>query len=290
MRAPRRPRRALGAFTTLAAALIAFTLAAPSDRAMIVPLVGALVPGSYESVAGAPPPEMARAVTAVLAATLGVAPPPYLTLRVYGSRAALERGLVHDGGLSPLAASELSTSAIGVALPRTVMLLDDGVDGDRVRLLAHETMHVLQLELAGTGRPAQWLMEGSAEWAAFTVLERLGGAGVDERRRRAREVTRTYLAADAAFSPAGVQRPADFRRWQRAVGDLVAYQVAYTLANELADRAGARAFVVYFRALGEGTNHAAAFERAFALTPDAFIAAVRASLAGAASRAVIERG
>ena len=263
------------AFTALAAALTALTLARPADRAIVVPLVTALVPGSYETVAAGPPPEIVRAVTAILAGTLGVAPPPYLTLRVYGSRAALEHGLVHDGGLSALAAGELSVSAIGVALPRTVMLLDDGVDGDRVRLLAHEVMHVLQVELAGDGHPAQWLMEGSAEWAAFTVLERLGGVGLAARRERARAAAQLYLAADREFTPARLRRPADFRRWQLAVGDVLAYQVAYALAQELIDRAGPRAIVTYFRALGEGSNHAASFEQAFVLPPDAFVTALR---------------
>lgn len=261
----------------LAAVLATVTVTAHGDRATLVPLAAAWGPVPYAAVTAAAPQDMARAVAAVLAETLGIPPPPYVVLRTYATRAALRHGLVRDAGVPFGVAGDLSATAVGLALPRTVVLLTGSGDPDRVRLVAHEVMHVMQFELAGpTARPAQWLMEGTAEWGAFTVLERLGGVGLAARRDVARIAARAYLARDPAFTPAGVRSAADFLRWQTRVGDLLAYQVAYALAQELVDRRGVRGVVDYFRALGEGTDDAASFERAFATSTAAFIAGVRA--------------
>src|SRR4029434_6514943 len=46
----------------------------------------------------------------------------------------------------------------------------------RASLFAHELTHVSQNRLreGGRGRPAQWILEGHAEWVKFKVVDLLG--------------------------------------------------------------------------------------------------------------------
>ncbi|MGH7339985.1 MAG: hypothetical protein ACREKH_05790, partial [Candidatus Rokuibacteriota bacterium] len=185
-------------------------------------------------------------MAAVLTAIFGVEPLPPVLLHTYTTRAALRQGLVQHAGLSPAAAVDLAATSLGLALPRAVLLLIGADHGDRVRLLAHEATHLLQLELAGTdARPAQWLMEGTAEWAAFMVLDRLRAPEVERRRMAAFAAADRYLIAHPTFTPAALHRPGQFTSWRRTVGDVLAYQVAYTLADRLVQRRGVPAVVAY---------------------------------------------
>jgi hypothetical protein len=263
----------------LVAALAAVMFAPSVERPTSVRFVGISAPSSYEMVAAAAPRDLIRLVAAVLADALGLPLPPTVVLRLYATRDALEEGLVRDAGVAPRVAVELVGTALGLALPRTVLLLTaDNPDG-RVRLVAHEVMHLIQLELAGpTARPAQWLMEGTAEWAALTVLDHLGAAGVMALRRAVRIAARAYLDTHTDFIPASVRRPADFRRWQRRTGDVLAYQVAHALAERLVHRHGVTGVVAYFREFRKGLDAGTNFERVFAMSTAAFMADVRSAI------------
>lgn len=271
----------------LITALATVTLAPGVDRPTFVTF-GALPPrASYDIVAAAGPRDMMRFVAAVLASDLGLPLPPTVVLRTYSTRASFREGLVRDVGVPGLVAAELAGSALGLALPRSVMLFTAGADDDRVRLVAHEVMHLVQLELAGPGaRPAQWVMEGTAEWAALAVLDRLGAVDVAGRRHAARQGAARYLEMHPHFTPASVRRPVDFRGWQRRTGSVLAYQVAYALAERLVDRHGVPRVIEYFRAFRHTADAGANFERAFAIPTDVFITevfrAMRATPASAA--------
>src|SRR2546428_6324593 len=97
---------------------------------------------------------------------------------IYSSRAVCEQGLMTGGRLRAGRTAERSEFAVGVGKRRQLLLQDEGAPPaarEWLRLVAHELTHVAQIELAqGEGRAEQWLAEGMAEWAAFTVLERLG--------------------------------------------------------------------------------------------------------------------
>lgn len=263
-------------------ALAAVTRAPLAGQSMVLELTTAHGPVSYDAVARAGVGETAARIAALAAETFGVPLPHDVALHVYPTERALARGLVQEIGITPAVAVELAGSAIGLAGPRAVFLLTDGYEEDGVRLVAHELMHVIQHELAGpAARPAQWMMEGTAEWAALTLMARLGAPGVGERALAARAAARGYLAADPGFSPAAVRRASDFRRWQDRVGGVLAYQVVYAMADALVARHGLPAVVTYFRAFRDGDDHAKNFERAFGAMTAQFAVDARARLAAA---------
>jgi hypothetical protein len=253
------------------------------DPAVIIDLGLSLAPLSYEVLEAAPPGEVMPRVAAVLTGILGVEPPAPVMLHTYTTRDALRHGLIRHAGLSPAAALDLAATSLGLALPRMVLLRVGADDGDRVRLLAHETMHLIQLELSGTERrPAQWLMEGTAEWAAIAVLARVQAADVDERRRAALAAADRYLTRHPTFTPAGLRLPEAFTRWRRAIGDVLAYQVAYALADRLVERHGVHAVVRYFRGFRDVDEASVSFQRAFGRPIAAFMADVRDAIRGTA--------
>src|SRR5687768_5833582 len=142
-----------------------------------------------------------RGLSAILVKDLGLPMPPSFTVYVYSGREVFERGLVHDAQVTPVRAAELSEFAVGIGKRRQLLLNDDAASGGRewLRLIAHELAHVSQIELAqGEGRAEQWLAEGMAEWAAFTVLERLSLDTLGSRRMMAIAGIRNHAALVAA--------------------------------------------------------------------------------------------
>ena len=127
-----------------------------------------------------------RGVAAILRRDLGLPVPEQVTLYLYASRALFERGLVDDGRLAPVRAAELGEFAVAVGKRRQLLLHNEGAPPSSrywLRLIAHELTHVAQIELATSeGQAEQWLTEGMAEWAAFSVLERLGLETLADRR------------------------------------------------------------------------------------------------------------
>jgi hypothetical protein len=126
----RATRRAGAAAALLGASLIGIMCALRPGRLLVVPLAAPAVGVSYDHLASLAAAEMVPRVAAVVADTLGVALPEEVTGGLYRSRSAFTSGLVHDVGLSPRLALELSGRAIGFALPRTVLLLT----GERVAI------------------------------------------------------------------------------------------------------------------------------------------------------------
>src|SRR5919109_3892607 len=71
-------------------------------------------------------PAAVRGIAAILARDLGLPVPPRFTVYLYGSAKSFERGLVHDGDVSPARAAELSDFAIGVGRRRQLLLNEEG--------------------------------------------------------------------------------------------------------------------------------------------------------------------
>lgn len=278
-RSDRRPRpfgqaAAIGILTLLVAAQ-------PMNDPAVIDLARSLSPLSYQALETAPPAEVLPRVAAALTDILGVEPPPSVELHTYTTRAALRHGLMRHAGLLPGAALDLAATSLGLALPRMVFLRVGANNGDRVRLLAHETMHIIQLDLSGShARPAQWLMEGTAEWAAITVLARLQAPDVHERRRAAFAAADDYLTRHHTFTPTVLTLPEAFTRWRRAMGDVLAYQVAYALAERLVQRHGVHAVVRYFRSFRDAEDPSANFQRAFGRSVAIFMTELRDATRG----------
>lgn len=209
-----------------------------------------------------------RGIGAIFVQDLGLPVPERVTVFVYGSRAVFEHGLIHDAHVSSARAAELSDFAIGVGKRRQLFLNDEGTEGhgrEWLRLIAHEMAHVSQIELAhGEGRAEQWLAEGMAEWAAFTVLERMGLDTVAKRRVIARRGIQNLAAVAAArLDLETLGSPRGFTVRHLREGSLPTYQLAFLMADYLINRDGLDRVVEYFRTFARSTDRRANFEFAF---------------------------
>lgn len=216
-----------------------------------------------------------RGIAAILVQDLELPVPEHVTVYVYGSRRVFERGLVHDAHVSPVRAAELSDFAIGVGKWRQLLLNAEGAeqhDREWLRLIAHELAHVCQIELAqGEGRADQWLAEGMAEWAAFTVLERLALDTVASRRVAARLGVRNHATLQAArLDLESLGSPRGFTLRHRREGSLSTYQLVFLMADYLIQREGLPRVLDYFRAFAQSQDRRQNFSRVFGQTPEAF--------------------
>jgi hypothetical protein len=216
-----------------------------------------------------------RGIAAVLVRELALPVPERLTVYVYQSRESFERGLVEDAQVAPLRAAELSEFAIGIGKHRQLLLNDEGADRqgtEWLRLIAHELVHVSQIELAqGEGRADQWLAEGMAEWVAFTVLERFGLDTVADRRVMAQLGIRNHAALRAArLDLESLGSPRGFTLRHRREGSLPTYQLAFLMADYLVQRHGFPRVVEYFRAFAGHPDRRDNFVRAFGQSPEEF--------------------
>jgi hypothetical protein len=216
-----------------------------------------------------------RGVAAILSRQLGLPVPEQVTVYIYSSRAVFERGLVSDGRLPAVRAAELSEFAIGVGKRRQLLLQDDGgppATRDWLRLVAHELTHVAQIELAqGEGRAEQWLAEGMAEWAAFSVLERLGLDTLGERRAAALEHVREQAALrEARLDLDTLGTPRGFTVRHQREGSLATYQLAFLMTDHLIRRHGFERLLEYYRGFAAGRGRREGFRLAFDQTLEEF--------------------
>lgn len=225
-----------------------------------------------------------RGVAALLARDLGLPVPARVTVYIYGSRAVFEQGLVSDGQLPVGRAAELSGFAGGVGKRRQLLLHDEGrppAEREWLRLVAHELTHVAQIELAqGEGLGEQWLVEGMAEWAAFTVLERLGLDYLADRRVAAWGRVRNHPALRTGsrldLSSLGTSRGFTVRHLRE--GSLPTYQLAFLMTDYLVRRHGFEALPAYFRGFAAGRGRLEGFRVSFGQTLHEFEAEIVAHL------------
>jgi hypothetical protein len=180
-----------------------------------------------------------------------------------------------DGRLPAVRAAELSEFAIGVGKRRQLLLQDDGASPaarDWLRLVAHELTHVSQIELAQSeGRAEQWLAEGMAEWAAFTVLERLGLDALAERRAAALSNVRDQAALRVSrLDLETLGTPRGFTARHLREGSLPTYQLAFLMTDYLIRRDGFARLMEYFRAFARGHGRYDSFRGAFGQTLSEF--------------------
>ena len=209
-----------------------------------------------------------QGISAILAKDLKMPMPDKVTVYVYSSRQVFEQGLIRDAHVSPVRAAELSDFAIGVGRRRQLLFNDEAYDHrgrEWLRLIAHELVHVSQIELAqGEGRAEQWLAEGMAEWIAFNVLERLGLDTVQNRRAIAAAGIRTHAALVAAkldLETLGTPRGFTVRHLKE--GSLPTYQLAFLMADYLITRDGFDRTVQYFKGFSHGGGRRETFKSAF---------------------------
>ena len=216
-----------------------------------------------------------RGVATILARDLGLPVPDHVTVYVYSSRAVFERGLVSDGRLPVVRAAELGEFAIGVGQRRQLFLHDHGgppAGREWLGLVAHELTHVAQIELAqGEGLAEQWLAEGMAEWAAYSVLERLGLDALVERRAAAIGYVRDHPALrDRRLDLDGLGTPRGFTVRHLREGSVETYQLSFLMTDYLIRRHGFESLPGYFRMLATGLGRYESFRLAFGQTLEEF--------------------
>jgi hypothetical protein len=216
-----------------------------------------------------------RGVASLLSRELALPVPERVMVYIYTSRAVFEQGLMNDGRLPAVRAAELSEFAVGVGKRRQLLLQDEGgppAAREWLRLVAHELTHVAQIELAqGEGRAEQWLAEGMAEWAAFTVLERLGLDTLGQRRAAALGHVREQAALrEARLDLETLGTPRGFTVRHLREGSLPTYQLAFLMTDYLVRRHGFDGLVRYYRSFADGRGRHEAFQVAFGVTLEDF--------------------
>jgi hypothetical protein len=275
------PRRFSAALLVLAATVVALSTGCGGRRTVLPVTIDEKAPTTMPTAVGVMMTHEAavRGISAILVRELGLTVPSQVTVFVYSSRDVFQRGLVEDAHVSPVRAAELSDFAVGIGRSRQLLLNEEGAHPrgrEWLRLIAHELTHVAQIELAqGEGKTEQWLAEGMAEWAAFTVLERLGLDSVDRRRAWAASLVRSHPALRRGrVDLVTLGSPRGFTIRHLREGSLATYQLSFLMADYLIAREGMPKVVDYFRASGRSPHRADNFKKVFGQTLDEFEAEV----------------
>ena len=158
------------------------------------------------------------------------------------NQAAFVDGLVKIAGETPDVAWE-RRSAFGFATPSGLFLRGDylvrmNLSG-RAALFAHELTHVSQdrLRQGGRGRPAQWFLEGHAEWVKFRVVDLLGYRAYAESRDI---MMRAAVASTIDLFPdlGALTNNAAWLEATRRLGALATYGQAFLAVDWLVERYG----------------------------------------------------
>jgi len=201
-------------------------------------------------------------------------PRPRGTLVVFPNRDAFAEGLLAIGYDPTLARRSADAfRAIGGA---TGILLNGGsLRGarweDRVQLIAHELVHVVQYAFANgvRGTSEQWLREGFAEIVSMQTIERLG---FGHYRHMRESVVAPLGAVRPGTLPVSFRRLSTFPDWAAAQSReaVPVYAQAFVAAELLLQRHGLPALVDYFRRFGTSMDKDANFAAAFGRTIDDF--------------------
>jgi hypothetical protein len=144
---------------------------------------------------------------------------------------------------------------------------------DGTKILVHETVHVLQSELAGDGSlnsgfddipraGPRWISEGSAELVGYLAIT------------NARLTNMPFVRSDwvqqTRLSPVTLQRLALLRGQFEAGG--AAFPIMALAVDQLVGEVGLAKLVAYYTAIGRGDPWQSAFSSAFGKTIDTFYA------------------
>lgn len=141
----------------------------------------------------------------------------------------------------------------------------------RSKIAIHETLHVLQSELAGRGALGgpddqipragpKWLFEGAAEWTAYQAIAEGGLIGIDA--ARALWIATTKRLSSTPLSALEVRAGRPFGAY-----DLYALAVDYLVRAR-----NPATLSTYLEAIGRGTPWRDAFATTFGLTIESFYA------------------
>ncbi len=160
-------------------------------------------------------------------------------------------------------------------------------------LVGHEFFHILQFRLAGISDPPDerfgqvvgpvWLLEGSAEYMKFRVLDEAGSALIDDSEFFGAEIVDgefvSRLFGAKSVSEFVESRIASAQRANFNLADLHTYEgffetdgyaVSLAAASRLSELTGEESLFNYWAALGEGMAWPQAFEETFGISVEDF--------------------
>jgi hypothetical protein len=168
-----------------------------------------------------------------------------------------------------LSARQRATTALAVGMYKRV-LVNELIFfrypwSERVRVLAHELTHSVQRALVD-GRVINadlWLVEGSAEWVAYKVLDALNIETFVKGREGNIDVAAKARQYQTFPSLTQLVTGAEWQTWGANLGREATYNQAFLAVDFLIEQRGLPAVVEYFRSYGKLNNRERNFTRAF---------------------------
>ncbi|MGE5820627.1 MAG: hypothetical protein ACM37Z_21555 [Deltaproteobacteria bacterium] len=180
-----------------------------------------------------------------------------------------ERFLATKAETIALSARQRATTAVAVGMYKRV-LVNEFIFfrypwSERVRVLAHELTHTVQRALVD-GRVINadlWLVEGSAEWVAYKVLDALNIETFAKDREGNIDVAAKARQYQTFPSLTQLVTGKEWQTWVGNLGREATYNQAFLAVDFLIEQRGFPAVVEYFRLFGKLTNREGNFTRAF---------------------------
>jgi hypothetical protein len=168
-----------------------------------------------------------------------------------------------------LSARRLATTTVAVGMHKRILINELVFTrytwSERIRVLAHELTHTVQKSLVD-GRLISadlWLIEGSANWAAYKVLEVLDIETFGKSRERSVEVAANARHFQTFPALSQLAAAGDWQTWVRTLGLEATYGQAFLAVDYLIEQNGLAALVEYFRLFGKSNNRQGNFVAAF---------------------------
>jgi hypothetical protein len=199
-----------------------------------------------------------------------------ITLYFYPDREAFAQGLTDRFNNDPILARAVAKSALGrlrqTREGKQFVVNDEILAGlrwpERIHVLAHELTHIVQYELAeGKLAGDLWLIEGSADWVAYRVLEVLG---LDTMSRR-KDLKIAQVRQEQERTPLSEMITA--QEWQALnsrYGSAIPYAQAFLATDMLISQRGLSAVMDYFRRVPHATDLSENFQAVFGMELSTF--------------------
>ena len=254
----------------------------------VVPIPTVFEPVSSTISRTADYPETLAAIVSVMARDLNL-PMADGTVTFYPNSMVLEAALVvefekdseevekqfgptareHFREIIALTARQRATTAVAVGMHKRVLVnelvLVRYAWSERIRVLAHELTHTVQRALVD-GRLISadlWLVEGSAEWVAYKVLDVLDIEAFVKGREHVVDVATKARQYQTFPRLTQLVTGTEWQTWSRSLGREATYNQAFLAVDFLIEQKGLPAIVEYFRLFGKLNNRERNFTTAF---------------------------
>lgn len=229
--------------------------------------------------------DLIDAIAASMRDDLGLKLPAWRKAYVCRDEPAFLEGLLRNFGAKVW--DQSVTTSAGLATPIGIFLRGDylarlSLPG-RLGVIGHELAHLNQQELAGPRAQELplWIVEGHAEWVAFSVIDRLGYGAHGA--QRAEVVFAVSLQAIPHTLLPDLARLESRERWQQStlsLGHAATYGQAYLAVDRLTERYGSTKVVEFLRGFATVADFRERWNSVFPISYQQFIDDFRAHVRG----------